>query len=41
MNEEDIRRWKYLDVILTIMTGGTELFVDKNVKRIFYFAYVL
>jgi len=40
MNEEDIRRWKYLDVILTIMRGGTEWFVDKNVKRIFYNAYV-
>jgi len=40
MKEEDIRRWKYLGVILTIMPGDTEWFVDKNVKRIFYSAYV-
>jgi len=40
MSEEDIRRWKYLNIILTVVPGGTEWFVDKNLKRIFHNAYV-
>jgi uncharacterized protein (DUF779 family) len=40
MSEEDIRTWKYLDVILTVMPGDTGWFVDKNLKRMFYNAYI-
>jgi len=40
MSEEDIRTWKYLDVILAVMPGGTKWFVDRNLKRIFYNVYV-